>query len=642
MSDDIIKQALETFAQCEARERDNRLQFIADIEFAKIGKQWPDEALRERAGRPSITVNKLLPVIRQVVNDARQNKPSISVRPVDDKADVETAEIMGGLIRNIEASSNADIAYDRAVENAVAGGFGYIRVAIDYSYNDSFDQDIIIKDVANPLAVYGDPDSLSADGSDWNVAYYCDTLTRDEFEKKYPGADMESFAGTDYPAEWLDGDTVTVAEYWLRAQVEKRVLLMPDGMVIGAEDYEAQRDLFEALGMMPVAERMVQSHKVTQHIINGREVLDTNEWAGCYIPIVPVYGDETTLKNERTFRSLIYPARGAQERYNYWISAMTEMAMLSPKIPYIGPEGSFDADPEKWANINRGDVPFIEYSGPQMPQRQPGPQMQPAMMQEARAAADDIKATTGIYDASLGQRSNETSGVAIRERQREGDVSTFHFLDNLTRAIRQTGKIVVDLIPKVYTADRIVRVLGIDGKSEQVPLGQPVQDKNGISRVYDLTTGKYDVVVKAGPNYTTQREETRAELVELIRGIPQAGPALLPMYLRASDWPGADEAADKIEGKQPGQDQGGVNPQVQAQLQQMQQIIQQGQQQLAALTQENAALKADRQIEQQKVMVDAEKVNVDRMKAQSDGIRAQAEMAQVQMAARTSFGVAQP
>ena len=636
----IIQEALETFAYCEARERDNRLQFIADMEFAKEGKQWSDEVLRERKGRPSLTVNKLLPVIRQVVNDARQNKPSISVRPFDNKADKETADILGGLIRNIESSSNADIAYDRAIENAVAGGFGYIRVALDYSYDDTFDQDIVIKDVPNPLAVYGDPDSLSADGSDWNVAFYCDTLTEDEFEKRYPGADMESFAGADYPNEWVDGENVTVAEYWTREATERKILLLPDGTVIGRKEYEAQIDLFQALGMTPVAERTVASHKVKQRIITGREVLEENDWAGCYIPIIPVYGDETVIKNKRLWRSLIYPARGAQERYNYWVSAMTEMAMLSPKVPYIGPEGAFDADPEKWSNINRGDIPYVEYSGPAMPQRQAGPQMQPAMMQEARAAADDIKSTTGIFDASLGQRSNETSGVAIRARQMEGDVSTFHFIDNLTRAIRQTGRVIVDLIPKVYTADRIIRVLGEDGKTEQVALGQPVQTKDGKERIYDLAVGKYDVSVKAGPSFTTQREETRAQLVDIIRAFPDAARVLGPMYLRQSDWPGAEEAADILEGKQP-EGGNGVPTQVQAQVQQMQQMLQQGAQRLAQLEQENAALKANRELEQQKIMVDAEKVQVDRMKAQTDMVRAQAEIAKAAMPAISPYGIEQ-
>lgn len=641
--DDAIKEALEAFRMSEERDRDNRQAFEDDIKFARLEEQWPEEVARKRAqeGRPMHTVNKLAPVIRQVVNDARQNKPAISVRPQDSKADPNTAELIGGLIRNIESSSNADIAYDTAVENAVSGGFGYIRVNIDYSYDDSFDKDIVIERVPNPLAVYGDPESFSADGSDWNVAFVCDTMSEDAFEAKYPKATQTSFASEEMPDGWQEGEFITVAEYWTREEEEREVLLMPDGMVIGREEYVANAELFQAMGIEPVASRKVKSHKVKQRIISGVEVLDENDWAGCYIPIIPVYGDEVVLKNKRHLRSLIRSARGAQERYNYWVTAMTEMVALAPKVPYIGPQGAFDVDIEKWSTANNESHAFLEYGGPIAPQRQPGPQIQPAMMQEARAAADDIKATTGIYDASLGARSNETSGVAINARQREGDVSTFHFIDNLTRSIRQVGRVVVDLLPKVYTADRVIRTLGIDGQTKQVPLGQPVQDeKTGVTRIYDLSVGKYDVVVKAGPSYTTQREETRAELVQIIKAVPDSAQILGPMYLRQSDWPGAEEAADKLEGKQPGPQGGGVPAQVQAQLQQMQQVIQQGAQQVAALQQENQQLKANREIDQQKIMVDAQKVQVEGVKAQADMIRAQAEASRP-VPATNSFGVGQ-
>ena len=643
MAEDVLKEALEAFRMAEERERDNRAAFEEDIKFARLEEQWPEEIARKRLqeGRPMHTVNKLAPVIRQVVNDARQNKPSIGVRPQDSKADPETAELLGGLIRNIESSSNADIAYDTAVESAVCGGFGYIRVCIDYDEGDTFDKSICIDRVPNPLAVYGDPESFSADGSDWNVAFVCDTMSEDVFETKYPKADKNSFQSQEMPEGWQEGEFITVAEYWTREEVDREIYLLPDGVVIERDEYEAQAEWFQAIGMVPVSSRKVKAHKVKQRIISGVEVIETNEWAGSYIPIIPVYGDEVVLKNKRHLRSLIRSARGAQERYNYWVTAMTEMVALAPKVPYIGPQGAFDIDIEKWSTANNESHSFIEYSGPVAPQRQPGPQMQPAMMQEARAAADDIKATTGIYDASLGARSNETSGVAINARQREGDVSTFHFIDNLARSIRQVGRVVVDLIPKVYTADRVVRILGVDGNSKQIALGQEqVDEKTGMARIYDFSVGKYDVAVKAGPSYTTQREETRNQIVEIIRAVPDSAQVLGPMYLRQSDWPGADEAADKLEGKQPGAQQGGIPPQVQQQLQQMQQVIQQGQQQLAALQQENQQLKANREIDQQKIMVDQQKVQVEGVKAQADMIRAQAEASRP-VPATSPYGIGQ-
>lgn len=618
MSDsDILRQAHEIFAVCESREEDNRKSYEDDIRFARLEEQWPQEIKekREREGRPMHTINKLAPIIRQVVNDARQNKPSITIRPQDSKADVETAEVLSGLVRNIESSSNADIAYDTAVENAVSGGFGYMRVLLDYAHDDTFEKDILIEAVPNPLSVYGDPESFSFDGSDWNTAFVTDRIKRTDFERKYKDARPDDWQG-DYPDGWLDEDHLTIAEWWTRDQVARKIIQLSDGQVIGLKEFEAQAEAFMMNGIEPVGSpREVLSHKVTQRIITGAEVLETNEWAGSFIPIIPVYGDVVVLKDKRYLRSLIRSARSAQERYNYWMSASTEMVALAPKVPFIGEEGAFDADPN-WSLANTDSLPYLMHSrGTPAPQRQPSPQISAGMIQEAMNAAEDIKAVTGIYDASLGARSNETSGVAINARKREGDVSTFHFIDNLTRSIRQVGRVVVDLVPKIYTQDRVIRVLGLDGKSEQVTLGQP--DERG--RIYDLAVGKYDVTVKSGPSYTTQREETRAELVEIIRAVPDSAKILGPMYLRNSDWPGAEEAADKLEGKG---EQTPIPPEVQQQMGQMQQIIQQGGQRLQHLEAENEQLKAANEIKNKEADAKLIEANAKVIEAKAKGFAA--------------------
>lgn len=588
---DLHREAIDIFRQCEDREKDNRIAFEEDIRFGRLEEQWPKDiaAKREREGRPMHVINKLGPVIRQVVNDARQNKPSISIRPQDNNADPETAEILSGLIRNIESSSNADIAYDTAVENAVAGGFGYIRINLDYAHNDTFDKDIVIDRVPNPLSIYGDPESFSADGSDWNQAFVTDRLPTGKFEKRYKDATKTDFA-SDYEDGWIDDDHVTIAEWWTRDEIKKQIIQLSDGQIVPLNDFEGRAEYFYSMEIEPVGSpRDVRSYKVTQHLMTGAEILETNEWPGCYIPIVPVYGDEIVLKDKRYLRSLIRSARSAQERYNYWMTAMTEMVALAPRVPFIGEQGAFDVDPN-WSRVNSDSIPFLEFKrGMTRPERQPSPQISAGMMQEAMSAAEDIKSVTGIFDASLGARSNETSGVAIRERDRKGSVSTFHFIDNLTRSIRQVGRVCVDLVPKVYTQDRVIRILGEDGKSEQLTLGQP--DEKG--RIFDLSTGKYDVAVKSGPSYTTQREETRAELVEIIKAVPESAKLLGPMYLRNSDWPGADEAADLLEGKG---EQGQIPPEVQQQIQQMQQVIQQGGARLQELERENEQLKAANEI----------------------------------------------
>ena len=623
--DKDIEAARESFRRAEESEQDNRRNWLDDVKFARNDEQWDESVLRARhdARRPTHTVNKLAPVVRMVVNDARANKPAIVVRPQDNDADPETAEIFSGLIRNIESTSGADIAYDTAVEHAVSGGFGYIRASIAYAHNDTFDKDILIERVANPLSVYGDPDSFAPDGSDWAVAFVTDYLSDREFEKRFgKRADKVSFEGGSARATVEQGG-VQIAEWWTRESVAKGIVMLSDGQVIERAAMDANRELFAALGIEVVAEREVQSHRVRQRIISGVDVLETTEWAGSYIPIVPVIGEEVVIEDKRHLRSLIRGARGAQERYNYWISAMTEMIALSPRVPYIGPEGAFDADPERWATANREDHPYLQYAGPVPPQRQPPPQPSGAMLQEAMGASEDIKAITGIYDASLGARSNETSGVAINARRKSGDIATFHFQDNLARSMRHMGRILVDLIPKVYTQDRVIRVLGEDGKTQNATIGvppqqmQPQQPQGDQPRIYDLAAGKYDVTVKTGPGYASMREETRAELVEIIRAFPDAAPVLGPMYLRHCDWPGAEEAADKLESMSaPAQG----DPRAQQAMGQMQAQMQQAMQRMQQLEQENAMLKQGNQIKAFEAQTDRMNAQV---KAQETSIKSQ-------------------
>lgn len=594
--DDFLHEVREKFARAADKEHDNRESWLEDMKFARLGEQWPEtvKKIRDDEHRPCLVINRLPSFIRQVVNGARQNRPSITVIPADSKADPDTAEIISGLIRNIEVSSDADVAYDTATDAAVGGGFGYFRINTAYTSDDSFDQDISFERIIDPLSVYGDPDAESADGSDWNCAFIVKELHEDEFEARYKGAEKVNWE--DYSrlgAPWRDGEHVLIAEYWYREEVDGQIVALSDGTTVSMEVLQERAEQFMASGVMPVGEpRTVKRKKVTQYILTGAEVLETIEWPGKYIPIVPVYGEEVVVEGKRFFRSLITDAKDPQREHNYWRSAAAENVALAPKIPFIGPVGAFSTDIEKWSTANSASHPFIEYDGPIPPTRQPFVGVPVGEMQQAAVAVDDMKAIIGLYDPSLGAQSNETSGVAIRTRQRQGDIGTFHFIDNLTRSIRHAGRILIDLIPKVYSQERMIRVLGQDmePQSVQIAPGAPPQEQqqpDGFARVYDITAGKYDLVVKAGPSFGTQRELAQAEIVEVIRAYPDAAPILGPMYLRNSDWPGAEEAADKLEQNEqgPDQQQQAIMAQVQAQMQQMQQ-------QAAELAQENRELKA--------------------------------------------------
>ena len=556
-----------------------------------------------------LTINRLPTFIRQVVNDARQNRPQIKIHPVDDSGDVSTAKILDGLIRNIEYASDADVAYDRAIEAAVSMGCGYVRITTDWSHDDSFDMDIRIESVPDPFRVYGDPNSEAADSSDWMSAFVLENLTHDEFEAKYKGADPVDWESDYKPlsSEWYSSEgegSVTVAEYWRREEIERTVVQLSTGEIIDAEEVENHADIFQAAGATIVNERPVKSWRVTQYIMTGAEVLKTTNWPGRYIPIVPVYGDEVNVEGKRHFRSLIRDAKDPQRMFNYWRTTATELVALAPKAPWIGKKGTFRTDASKWATANVANHAFIEYDGDIPPSRMPFDGPPAAALQEAANASDDMKSVMGLYDASLGAQSNETSGRAILARQREGDVSTFHFQDNLTRAIRHIGRIVVDLIPHVYTGPRIVRVIGEDKTQQAVQVNQP----NPVTgAIYDLTTGRYDVTVEAGPSFTTRREEAANQMMELLRSFPQAAPYIGDLMARNLDWPGADEIAERLKMLVP--QGGGQDPQVQALQQQVQQMAETFKQ-----------LTDMRAIESAKVDVQQYKAETDRAKVAAAGM----------------------
>ena len=627
--DDILDEARELFRQCEEREADNRDEALDDLEFARLARQWrpEDEEQRANEGRPCLTINRMPAFIRQVVNDARQNTPAISVRAVDDAADPATADVMSDLIRDIEAQSDADIAYDTAVDCAVSCGFGYFRVNTAYTSDDAFDQDIRIARIANPFSVYGDPFSDAPDSSDWNVAFVLDRMTRSQFERRFKGADLASWVDPRW--EMLDepwkseGDYVGVAEYWLREEVKKPIIALSNGMIVAVKEFEANKALFDSQGVGVIGSpRDVISHKVTQRLISGCDVLETTEWAGKYIPIVPVYGEEINVAGTRYLRSLIRDAKDPQRMFNYWRTASTELVALAPKTPWIGKKGTFKSDAAKWATANRASHPYIEYDG-DMPQRLPFGGTPVGVINEALAASDDMKAIMGLHDASLGARSNETSGRAIMMRQREGDVSTFHFQDNLNRAIRHGGRILVDLIPKVYATARMVRVLGEDKKSRLIKLNQK-HVEGGVERLFDLSVGRYDLAVQAGPSFTSRREEAATQMMQLIQAFPQAAPIIGDLVAEKLDWPGASEIARRLktllppglkdEGSAAGAGPQGLPPQAQQAVMQARQIIESLRGALAQANGKLGQMEGDRWADAMRVMIDAYEAQTERMK----------------------------
>lgn len=553
----LLSLARDRFQQAVDATRELRDKALDDLRFV-TGDQWPDSIRRQRDqdGRPCLTINRLPAFVKQVVNDQRQNRPAIKISPVDDQGDPDTAEILAGLCRHIEANSGADVAYDTAFESAVRCGFGAFRILTDYTAPDSFDQEIIIRRIRNAFAVYFDPTAQQPDYSDAKWCFVVEDLTREAFKAAYPNSELAgaaSFDGIGNRAPgWITPAGVRVAEYfWLEEKPVTLCLVATPGGMVTMPKAEVPE------GLMVIRERQAVQPVVKWAKLNGVEVLESRDWPGKYIPIVPVLGDEAEVDGQVVLASLVRHSKDSQRMYNYWASAETEAIALAPKAPFLVAEGQIEGYEQEWKTANIRNNPYLTYRpqsvGGQVmgaPQRQTAEPAIQAISHARLMSSDDIKATTGIYDASLGARSNEQSGRAILARQREGDVATFHFQDNLSRAIRHCGRILLDLIPKIYDTPRVLRIMGLDGEAETVQVNQPTKH-NGAERIYDLTTGLYDVVVSTGPSYTTKREQSVASMLELAKAYPPLMQVAGDLVVKAMDWPGSEALAERLQAALP-------------------------------------------------------------------------------------------
>ena len=635
-SDPILKEALEKFKESQDGSEFNRQEAEDDIRFARLSDQWPDDIakIRKEEGRPFLTINRLPAYIRQVVNESRQNKPAIKVSPVDNGADVKTAGVIGGLVRSIERKSNAEVAYDTAIDHSVTGGFGFFRINIDYAHPDSFDLEAQINRIPNPLMVHWDTSSTEFDASDWDYAFVSEMVRLEEYEKTYPGADAVDFEGEDeaLTENWLDNEQVRVAEYWTREENKRTIIQMSNGRVVrednlfnmakrfledlgkefsGAEE-ELIRWFMAEQGLSEARRREAAYHEVKRRVISGADVLEEEDWPGSTIPICPVWGEEVYSDGRRHFRSMIRDAKDPQQMTNFWRSASTELVALAPRAPWVAEEGAIPKGKEaKWQTANTRSHPYLEYAkGSNMPQRQPFAGVPAGALQEAMNAAEDMQDIMGIYPSSIGDRSNETSGKAILARERQGDVSNFHFIDNLARAIQYAGRVLVEIIPSVYSPRESIRILGEDMKEEIVQLTQEAggadeEGLNGQDKLYNLSVGRYDVTVSTGPSFATQREETREALIEIMRNIPDSAQYIGDVLMEHMDFQGADKVAKRLQMLLPqavrdAEDDGSDNPELAAMKAQLQQIQQQAQAAVGQLQQENEALKTDKSTEQQK------------------------------------------
>lgn len=618
---DLLTLARERMDQAQSAELVHRERAEDDLRMV-TGDQWPEEERNEREsdGRPTLTINLLAQNVRQVTGQIRALNPAIRVTAADSEASKDTAEIMEGMVRHIEYKSDAASVYEQAAESAAACSMGYWRVRADYADGDTFDQELLIERIYNPFSVFFDPLAKHPTRKDARWCFVVEEIEKDDFIAQYPDArPVDVTKDHEIPGitHWGSADKVAVAEYFWIEYTEETIGLLPYGQIIKGPFPK---------GLQVVKQRTVKKPKVMWAKISAHDVLEGPQELPCkYIPVVAVMGEEWHLGEETYRSSVIRYAKDPQMLYNYARSTQAEVTALQPKAPYLVTTQQVEGLEDVWAQSGVKNRPYLPYNADPLagaPSRVPPPMSSQALMTELQVAAEDVKRTTGIYDASLGARSNETSGKAILARKEESQNATSIYSDNMVKAIQHTGCILVDMIPKVYDTQRIVRVLGEDGQEKMETINALVMTEQGPMPVNDMTVGTYDVRIQVGPSFSSRREEAREGMFEFLRVMPQAAPLIADLMAKMQEWPEADRVAERLrKALPPGVAEDTEEEMTPEQMQAKQAAMQQQMQQM------QAAQEAE-QIAKAKAIAEAKEAEADARKAE-----AEAQLKEIEVAA---------
>lgn len=653
--EDILRQALEDYKAAYEFQRGNIDEANEDLRFRRGRKedQWDAEALSARVGRPCLTINGIPQFIRQVTGDMRQMRPAIKVNPVDSRGDPKTAEVLAGLVRYIENRSFAKHIYTTAADSQVAAGIGHWQVTTEYAGTSTFNQEIRIVGIEDGVSVLWDPDSVLPTREDAMFCHVPFDISRRKFKKQWPNANAEGFAFEMDAASqgWYTGDSIRVSVYWVKKPIKRSLVLALDGAIDDVTDQTENFSKEELAGAAAFYEaqgyRFEQrdSFKVCRYLLTANDVLEgPTDWPGMHIPIVPVLGEEVRIGREVYRHGVVRYARDPQRMVNYYASADAEVVALQPKAPWLATLKQVQNHMDQWETANTQNHSVLVYDvDPQAPQATPSrvapPVASQAIQLGKQQALEDMKRVIGIYDAGLGQRSNETSGVAIQARDRQSDTGTFVYIDNFNMAIQRTGQILLDLIPHIYDTERRIRIIGIDGAETLVDINRPMIEGGQETVQHDVTVGAYDVSLDTGPSYATRRQEAQDGMKSFLQAFPEAAPVIGDLYAKGQDWQYASEISERLKAVLPDpikqmiekdklaeDPEAEPDPAQQAQQQAEAQAQQAQQMQMAAGMAELQAKVEKAQAEAVTAKENARKAKADADKAEADAVAARANI----------------
>jgi len=623
---DLLQRVRDRFEAMSKSDQENRDQAMEDLKFTNVpGYQWDSNMKQERGSRPCYEYNKLRVSCKRVINQMRGSRPQGKFRAVEN-GDKPTADILEGLGRNIWTVSDADTVIDQAAEFQVPAGIGAWRVVTKYANDDSFDQDIYVEGIPNPFTLYWDENSrdpMHRDARDWALT---GKVSHDVFKNRYGDKMLQSFSSGNHSYDnetWYDDDSVRIVEYWYYKPEEVTFLLLRLENGATATVRSDQPDFEDVMqsGAVVERERTLKVNKIYMVKASGVGLLTEPElFPGPHFPFIVVHGEWQMIDGRPYWWGMTRFARDAQQSYNVSRTAIAETIAQAPKSFIFATADQAAGNEKRWVEAHKKNLPFMLYTpdpmAPGPPQRIGGADVPVALMQQASMDSEDLKAVTGIFDPSLGMRSNETSGRAIFARQQQGEIATFNFQDNQAKGVQRTYEVILGMIPYVYDTERELRILGADGMETYERINQVVQlDDGSVERVNDITTGKYDVTVDVQPNFQTLRQEAAELYTGLLSQFPDLMGVAGDLIMKSLDLPYAEDIAERMRFLLPPQIQQTLMEGMEDIPPEVQQMMQMLEQQAQALQeQEQALAQAAQEVEEQKRQATEEssRANVDK------------------------------
>lgn len=575
--------------------------FKRDRQFY-FGDQWESQVLFDysQAKKPTLVIDQITPFIKKMIGEQRRGEiyPNFTPKSVD--VPQEKIDMLHYLILNELYNSDAKEQFSRSYETMLTGGFSALKVYTDYKNDMSFEQEIYIQNIEDPLSVFWDPTASKPNFSNGNFCGCYQLMGVKEFESKYPGVNYQlgtSFmpANSPYYIPSINNENVILVNFFRREMKSKTLIQLSNGINFKKEclleeseelkqnyyqSYEDQGIPIDRIPPLFESNRrktslcMIKSYKLT-----ASEIIEESEWPSDRLPYVYVDGDSILLDGRLLVRSFIAAARDAQRLYNFAVSEVSQILRTSRRAPLMMTADQILGHENMYTNISNNYAALLYNTDPSAPPpfQLQNQEVSQSFFMTAQNARDDITRVLGMLDPITGNMPDGTSGQAIDRTITQQNLVVVNYVQHLERAIEEVGKIILSLIPNVYDSERSIIYQDKFGNKKNITLNKYEEGKmtNDINELVELVD---DFRVEGTANYAIQNQQSLEFLLKLISINPQSClPLFADLLCKQIDIPLASEiekrslylVPDYVQQGQPAPPPA-PNPEIQLQQQQLQ------------------------------------------------------------------------